>query len=334
MKILVIGSGSIGRRHVRNLKELFNKRGDGEVFVFDVNEDALEFAAQGLEVRTCNDLDKALAEADGVLVCTPNHLHASLALKAVQNDCHVLVENPLAHSFEHVDELLAIAKQKNLTVTVGYMLRFYEPLLIVKRMLEEGRIGKVYGARIEFGSFLPSWRPTQDYRNNYGAIRAQGGGVILDVIHEINYARWLFGSVLELFCIAGKQSNLEMDTEDFAEITMRCENNVVVNMHFDYLQKDYSRSCKIIGEKGLVIWDFIGHKVKFYDNETGTWQITTNEKMDFNKTYVAEVNHFLDCVSGAAKPLVSGEEAKEDLKVALAALESAEKKQVVRFHKS
>ena len=197
MKIVVIGCGSIGKRHLRNLKTLLKER-NGEVIAFDVNKEALEFVSKEYGIRTETDLNKALEEADGAFMCIPNSLHVPTALKAVKHGCHVFVEKPLSHTMENVDELLRIAKEKNLTVTCGYNLRFYKPLQKVKDLLDAGAIGKVYGARVEFGYHLPSWRPNQDYRKNYGAIRAQGGGVILDVIHEINYIRWLLGEAKEI----------------------------------------------------------------------------------------------------------------------------------------
>ena len=332
MKIGIIGSGSIGKRHIRNVKKLLAERNDSsEVIAFDVNQEALDLVSKEYGVRTSSDLDQFLQEVNGVFVCTPNHLHASLALKAVQNGCHVLVEKPLAHSMENVDELLSLAKEKNLTVTVGYMLRFYEPLRKVKGLLDSGAIGKIYGADVHCGSYLPDWRPTQDYRKNYGAIRAQGGGIILDSIHEINYIRWLLGKVTNVFCFADKLGNLEIDTEDFADISLRFQGNVIAHVHLDYLQRCYSRNCKIIGEKGTIEWSFLGHTLRVYDAEKKTWTVTKKENFDFNQTYLAEEKHFLDCVDGKAKPFVTGEESREDLRIALAALESAEKGRVINL---
>ncbi len=325
MKIAIIGSGSIGKRHIRNVKKLLEERGDGgEVIVFDVNEEALKFVNEEYGVRTSSDIDAVFKEADGAFICTPNHLHASLGLKAVQNDCHVLIEKPLAHSMENVNELLAIAKEKNLTVTVGYMMRFYEPLKHVKELLNHKAIGEIYGVMMQGGSYLPDWRPTQDYRKNYGAIKAQGGGVIRDAIHEINMAGWLFGGVEQVFCLGGKLSNLEIDTEDYASISLKFKNGIIGHLHLDYLQRSYSRGFKIIGEKGTIVWNFLDHSVKLYDAEKKTWKKMSWENYDFNKTYLDEESHFLDCVAGKAKPLVNGSEGKEDLHLALAALESLE----------
>lgn len=331
MKIAVIGCGSIGKRHIRNLKELLTKR-NGEVIAFDVNEEALKVVKEEIDVKTSSNYEEVLKEVDGVFICTPNHLHIKLALQAVQNDCHVLIEKPLSHSMENVDELLRIAKEKNLTVTVGYMMRFYEPLKIVKKLLDEKRIGKVYGARIEFGSYLPDWRPTQDYRANYGSIRAQGGGVILDVIHEINYMKWLFGELKELRCIGGTLSDLEMDTEDYVEINAKTKDDLILNLHLDYLQQDYSRSCKIIGENGTIVWDFRNHSVKLFDKEKREWKTLIEIKdLDFNTIYMAEEDHFLDCVAGTSKAVVNGDESKDDLIVALAALKSMNENSIIKF---
>ncbi len=347
LKIAIIGCGSIGKRHLRNVKRMLemqestptvNKELPGkeeehksEVLAFDTSEEALNVVRQEYGVRTSTDLDAVLKEADGVFICTPNHLHAALALKALQNDCHVLIEKPLSHNLQYVDQLLQLAAEKKLTLTVGYMLQFYPPLQMIKKLLEQEAIGKVYSVLAEFGSYLPSWRPTQDYRKNYGAIRSQGGGVILDVIHEINYLSWLFGPAREIYCSADKLSSLEMDTEDSAEILMKTAGGIVVNLHLDYLQKAYSRKCKIIGSKGIIEWNFVGHTVKMYLDEKKEWEtLYADEKMDFNQIYLEEEKHFLQCVEKNSAPAVSAKEAKDDLLTALAALESAEKKKTLR----
>lgn len=346
LKIAIIGCGSIGKRHLRNVKsllemqestpkvnkELSEKKAEdrSEVIAFDTSEEALNAVRQEYGVRTSTDIDAVLKEADGVFICTPNHLHATLALKALQNDCQVLIEKPLSHNLQYVDQLLRLAAEKKLTLTVGYMLQFYPPLQMIKKLLEQEAIGKVYSVLAEFGSYLPSWRPTQDYRKNYGAIRSQGGGVILDVIHEINYLSWLFGPAQEIYCSAHKLSSLEMDTEDSAEIIMKTAAGIVVNLHLDYLQKAYSRKCRIIGSKGIIEWNFGGHTVKIYLDEKKEWEtLYADEKMDFNQIYIEEERHFLQCVGEKIAPKISAKEAKDDLLTALAALESAEKKKTL-----
>ncbi|HLC74604.1 MAG TPA: Gfo/Idh/MocA family oxidoreductase [Candidatus Nanoarchaeia archaeon] len=329
LKIAVIGSGSIGKRHIRNFKDILGTR--GEVIAFDVSKDALAIVEKEIGVRTTTDIDAALKEADAAVIATPNHLHVPLALKAVDNNCHVLIEKPLSHTLENVDILLNKAKAKNLIVTCGYMLRFYEPLKRVKQLIESGALGKIYGAQIHAGYYLPDWRPTIDYRKNYGAIKAQGGGIILDSIHELNYTKWLLGPVKKVSCFANKLSNLEIDTEDFGSIIAEHQSGTISHIQLDYLQRAYSRSCKIIGEHGTVIWNFTDHRVKHYDAATKTWSSTRMDNFDFNTTYRAEEEHFVKCIEGKEKPVVTGEEARDDVALALAALESAEKQQVINF---
>ena len=216
-------------------------------------------------------------------------------------------------------------------MTVGYNLRFYKPLRKVKELLEQNTIGKVYGARAEFGFYLPEWRPTQDYRKNYGAIKEQGGGVILDVIHEINYLKWLLGDVDEVFCYGGKLSDLEMDTEDFAAIVMKMKKGTILNLHLDYLQRSYRRNCQVIGEKGTIIWDFTDHSVMLYEADKKEWQTFKWKDMDFNETYLEEEKNFLQSIEGESELTVTGEEAKQDLKIALAALDSSDKNTPIKL---
>ena len=329
LKIVVIGTGSIGKRHVRNFKEILGS--SGEVIAYDVNKDALAIIEKEIGVKTTTDIDAALKESDAAIIATPNHLHIPLALKAVEYGCHVLIEKPMSHTLENIDTLLKKAHEKNLIVTCGYMLRFYEPLQRVKQMISSGKIGKICGAQIHAGFYLPDWRPTIDYRKNYGAIKAQGGGIILDSIHEINYTQWLLGPVKSVSCFAAKLSNLEINTEDFGSILLKHESGTISHVQLDYIQRAYSRGCKIIGELGTIIWNFAGHRVKHYDAATKAWTMTKMENFDFNTTYRAEEEHFVKCIQGIEKPKVTGVEAKQDVVVALAALESAEKSEVINL---
>ena len=137
----------------------------------------------------------------------------------------------------------------------GYMLRYYKPFIEAKKILEKNKLGKIYYAQINCGIYLPNWRPNLDYRNNYGSKRSQGGGVILDIIHEINYARWFFGDFKSISSYIKKLSNLEINTEDFASINL-ISKNVFVNLTLDYLNQAYNRNFNIVGEKGSLRWNF------------------------------------------------------------------------------
>lgn len=188
-------------------------------------------------------------------------------------------------------------------------------------MLDEGIVGHPMNIRAEFGQYLPDWRPTQDYRQSYTAHAAMGGGIILDASHELDYVRWLGGEVESVSCAAGKFSGLEMDTEDMAEITLRIKGNLIAQVHMDCLQRDYVRTCKVVGEKGTLIWDF-KQGVRHYDAATARWQ---DEPIapDLNDMYVDEMKHFVSCARVEASPLVDGVTGKRVLELALAAKKSS-----------
>ena len=223
-----------------------------------------------------------------------------------------------------VDELLSLVRKKGLVALVGLNMRFHPGLQLVKSLLEENRIGRVLSVQAQLGQYLPDWRPEQDYRANYGARRDQGGGVILDVIHELDYIQWLIGKVHQVGCLAGHVSSLEIETEDVAEIQLLFKNGAIGNVHLDYLQRSPIRTCRIVGEEGTIVWDYYQEEVQLFEASRAEWQTFALGEFERNDMFVAEMRHFLACLEGRETPSVSLEEGVEVLKMALAAHQSAE----------
>ena len=319
MKILVIGCGSIGERHIKNLIVL----DAGSIIVADTNPDRLEYIKEKYFLEVYDDVDAAFAtRPDIVLVCTPPPLHIPMAMKAVDHGCHVFIEKPLSHSLEHVDGFLAKAKKKQRIVFVGYNLRFQKGIRLMKQLLDEGAIGKALAIRAEFGQYLPDWRPSQDYTKSYTAHQSMGGGIILDGSHEIDYVRWFLGEITEVSCFAGILGSLDVDVEDTAEILLKTDQGMLADIHLDFLQRIYSRTCKIIGTQGTLLWDYTENTVKLYSAKTKEWK-TFPVQAEPNEMYLEEMKHFLACVNEKAVPLIDGHAAKTVLEIALAAKKSA-----------
>ena len=267
-----------------------------------------------------------------VLICTPTSSHLPLAREAAEHGCHIFIEKPLAAGRAGVDWLCEAIRQRGLVSLVGCNMRFHPGLKQVKRLLEEGAIGRVTAMRAEVGHYLPDWHPWEDYRQSYSARRELGGGVILDAIHEIDYARWLFGEVELVACLAGKLSRLEIHTEDTAAILFRFRGGALGEIHLDYVQRSYSRDCQIIGDEGTIRWDYSRGEVccdlgstkqaKLFSNPPG-WQP--------NDMYVDEMRHFLACLEGIERPTQDVFEGARALELALAAKESAASQTMVRF---
>jgi predicted dehydrogenase len=320
MRLLIIGCGSIGERHIRNLQTL----SAGEILIHDVDDRRLAYIEEEYRVKACATLDEAWDnQIDACVLCVPPSSHIPLALKGVEHGAHLFIEKPISHNLEDVDTVLEQAKTKGLVISVGYNLRFHPALRLAKQLLDEGRIGKVLSAIVEYGQYLPDWHPRQDYRDMYIAKRRMGGGIILDGSHELDYIRWLIGEVRDVCCFASKISSLEVETEDTAEIVLNFDNGAVAGVHLDFIQRTYSRSCKLIGEEGTIIWDLPEEKVCVSPTESGCWE-EIKLKTDYNDTYVEEMRHFLNCIKGEETPIVSGDTAKRVLEIALAAKQSAE----------
>ncbi|HEX2385604.1 MAG TPA: aminotransferase class III-fold pyridoxal phosphate-dependent enzyme, partial [Candidatus Binatia bacterium] len=190
----------------------------------------------------------------------------------------------------------------------------------------------VLSARAAFGQYLPDWHPYEDYRAGYSARRDLGGGIILDAIHEVDFLRWLAGEMQSVACFSGRLSSLEIDTEDTAALLLRFANGAIGEIHLDYVQRAYSRSAEIIGEKGTIRWDYALRAVRWYSAEDRRWRAFNDpETWEPNDMYLDEMRHFLRCLDGAETPALDLINAKRVLEIALAAKAAAENRRVVEL---
>lgn len=320
MKILVVGCGSIGERHIKNLIDISSHN----IIAFDTSKERLDVIKGHYDVETCDNIERCFDYGvDAVIVCTPPNSHIQIADLAITHDAHVFIEKPISDRLDNLDELIKKAANNQKIILVGYCFRFSEGLKIVKNLIDSGKLGRILSIKAEFGQYLPDWRPWQNYRQSYTAKKELGGGIILDGSHEIDYLYWLVGDVREVFCFADKISDLEVETEDIAEILLRFSNGVVGEIHLDFIQRAYSRNCKIIGEKGTLIWNFGEHKVSIYLADSNEWKIY-NVDADVNLMYIEEMKHFLQCIDGLSIPIIDATQGKRVLEIALAAKESNE----------
>jgi predicted dehydrogenase len=319
MKVLVVGCGSIGRRHTENLRRL----GVEEILVFDPDRSRSTAAASEYGVQALGTLDEAYNEEPQVaLICAPTSLHLELACQALEHGCHVLVEKPLSHRLDGTESLIASARELGRVLMVGYNLRFHSCVCKMRGWLEEQRIGHVASARLHAGSYLPARHPWEDYRRGYGAKRSLGGGVILDAIHEIDYALWFFGMPQSVICVGGRFGNFEIDVEDVAEILLDYPDRKVVSIHLDYLDRPPQRYAEIIGDGGVIRSNLVEGTAQLFEGEKNEWT-RFKGRGGLNDTYLSELKHFLQCVSDASEPMVDGEVACRSLAVAEAAKRSA-----------
>jgi predicted dehydrogenase len=326
-RFLVLGCGSIGKRHVGNLLAL--KAGD--VLGFDVRAERRQEVRSRFGIEAVEDLEQAWQyRPDVALITAPTNLHVPLALKAAEAGCHLFIEKPLSNHLEGIEPLLRLVRERNLITLVGCNLRFHPGLVRVKKFLEAKAIGQVAAARVEVGQYLPDWHPQEDYRQGYSARQELGGGVILDAIHEIDYVRWMLGEIVTVACFSGRLSRLVIDTEDTAALLLRFAEGAIGEVHLDYVQRSYSRTCHLIGDEGTIRWDYSARQVQYYSAASRQWQVFRDgEAWEPNQMYVDEMKHFLRCLTREEKPMLDVFEGARVLQVALAAKTSAATGQIV-----
>lgn len=322
-RILIAGLGSIGVRHLKNLLQL----GVEDILLLRTKNEPVQEAPH-LPIFT--NLEEALKQKpDAIIISTPTSHHLNIALPAVKAGCHLFMEKPLSHTWEGVETLLSIAKEKKIIGMIGFDMHFDPGLRKVHQLINDGSIGRITSIQAQVGQYLPDWHPWEDYRKGVSARIDTGGGVILDLIHEIDYVTWLLGEAQEVMSMNGHVSNLEIETEDTAAIVIRFKNNAIGTINLDYIQRTLSRSCRIVGEEGTILWDLINQKVSWFLAADKIWHEFSYSGFQRNDRFVTEMKHFLDCLQGDNQPEVNLESGSQSLKIALAAKESGKTGKVV-----
>jgi predicted dehydrogenase len=314
---MIAGLGSIGRRHLRNLMNL----GIHDVTVFRTGRGEDEVLLPP-EVELEMDLDALLSRRPkAVIISNPTSLHVPVALEAARAGSHILLEKPISHNLEGLEELSRIVNEKGIVVLVGYQFRFHPCLEKIRMWIDDGAIGKPVLAEAQWGEYLANWQPWRDYRTSYSARRDLGGGVILTLSHPIDYLRWLLGEVASVSAEMTTRCGLDVDVEDTAAINLRFVSGALGTVCLDYAQRPASHSLRIVGRNGVIIWD----------NRDGVAVLETNRgqvchpptDFDRNSMFLSEIRHFLACVAGLEQSICPLEDGIQTLRVCLAAKDSA-----------
>jgi glutamate-1-semialdehyde aminotransferase/spore coat polysaccharide biosynthesis protein SpsF (cytidylyltransferase family)/predicted dehydrogenase len=320
-RALVVGCGSIGRRHARNLKSF----GVQQLGFCDTSPEALKQCREELNGEIFSDYGEALQKfkPDIALICTPPVYHVEEALAALQAQAHVFIEKPLSHESSGIQVLIAEARRRDRNVQIGYNMRFHPGLKILKELIDSGKIGRVLWLHAEAGQYLPDWRPWQHYRESYSARHELGGGIILDGSHELDYICWLLGRPTEVLCRAEHLSSLDVDVEDSAWIYLSFPEKRRAELHLDFVQRVYARTCKVVGETGTAVWDFNLQEVRWFSSEQPGWN-SIPYIFEANDMYVAEMRHFLKSLGTGTGPMIDLEQGRDVIRVVEAAKKSSE----------
>lgn len=327
---LVVSLGSIGRRHLQNLRRL---RPQARVGVLRLTAD-VPAAVPEVADAVFRSMHEALAFAPAAaIVCSPASTHLPVARALVQAGVALLVEKPIAHESTGLDELLALARERGVPLMTAYNLRFLPSLTETRRLVLSGAIGQVLGVRAEVGQYLPDWRPAARYQDSVSAREDLGGGTLLELSHEIDYVTWILGTPARVHACGGRYGALEINVEDMVSLGLEYEQpRMLANIHLDFLQRAASRTCKFIGAEGTLVWDGIAETIALYRADTRAWTRTElRATPDKNQMYLDELSHFLEAVEQRQPVTISGEQGLQVLRIVEAAKRSIATRAVVEL---
>ena len=287
--IVIIGGGSIGQRHIKNLKQL----GFSNVTCLKRKEDEKFAGDHGVKVITSYS-EMISLKPKAVFICNPTSLHLESLEQAIAVGAHIFMEKPLIHDKDSLEKAKRVLKGHDKVFFIGFMLRFHPLVQKIKEILATGELGNVYSARFEFGSYLPNWHPYEDHRISYAARKELGGGVINTITHELDLIQYFFGKPEAVSAQKQNLGKLSIDVEELFEGTM-IYNNKLVTLHLDYLQKDYDRRIAILCDEGAIRWDWHSNRVivKKHKSEEQVFPISGFE---VNKLYLDELVSFFELI--------------------------------------
>ncbi|MBC7721589.1 MAG: Gfo/Idh/MocA family oxidoreductase [Pedobacter sp.] len=285
--ILIIGAGSIGERHIRNLWVL----GYENLIVF--RQRNLPFRDIGnVKVTVVLTWDEVLkANCFAVLICTPTAQHLQQTINCLNANIHVLVEKPLSHQTYDVAALQVLASSKNKLLQVGYMLRYHPLLLEVKEAINQKKYGNLINVQTYWGEYLPNWHPWENYEDSYAAKKEEGGGPALTLSHDIDVANWLVNAdIVAHQALQNFASNLKVSTESAFDVNLSYSNKVTAHVHVNFCQKIPQRFYKFVFDEAVIDIDYFASAITISTIENTTkHQI---ENFDRNDMFIAQLQDF------------------------------------------
>jgi predicted dehydrogenase len=310
-KVAVIGLGNIATRHRRNLKliypdsTLYTMSASGRIPSEEVS-DSDEFVSNIDElIQKCPKM---------VIVASPATSHIAHAIPLIQAGIPTLIEKPVAASSKDSSRLGEALQEHSAPVAIAYCLRYLPSSQKVKTLIDQCYLGEIYNANIQIGQYLPDWRPNKNYRDSVSANKHLGGGALLELSHELDYAQWLLGELNVEHAVLRSSKKLGLEVEDIVDVTLTAQQGAVCTIHLDFLQQSAQRTCSLVGENGRLDWDLIKNTIIFYHGD-GADIIYSEPGWDKNKMYISMVQDFKAKIENATNSCVEYNEAHRTIQL-------------------
>jgi predicted dehydrogenase len=303
-KIAVIGLGSIATRHRKNIKHLFP---NSIVYAMSASGRYPSEKVSDCDIVLGSITELIAIKPNMVIVASPASYHAEHAIPLIQSAIPTLIEKPITAELKDLIKIQNAIDNYSTPVAVGYCLRYLPSTIKIKELLGRKVLGTVYNAQVEVGQYLPDWRPNKNYLDSVSANKSLGGGVLLELSHELDYANWLFGILNVEHAILRSSKELNLTVEDIADITLTTQDGIVCNIHLDFLQRSAKRFCSIIGSEGRLDWDLIKNTIIF-STVSGSEILYSEPEWDKNQMYLAMMSDFQRMIENKNHNCISVEE--------------------------
>ncbi len=293
--ILIIGTGSAGKRHARNFHSL-----GCLVSCMDPRQDRLdEFAGEEMKLTSFyTNLEDAFSTAgkfDGVVVASPPSFHVDQSIAALERGLPVLLEKPVSADLADSQKLQKAVQSSGMPLLLGYTWRWWAPLSKVKALVDQQVIGKLRYVKFTMSAHLADWHPWERYQDFFMASSALGGGALLDESHWLDLMLWFFGMPQQLFAKIDKLSSLEIETDDNVDMVVCFKDNLRVTLHLDLYARPHEKSIQFVGEDGTLIWE--PNRIRIGKQMDGEWE-TEDFSCQRNDMFVAAAEEFLSILGG------------------------------------
>ncbi len=303
MNILLIGLGSVGRKHLDTILKFYPT---SNIFALRSNINCKIYPY----VTNINDFENINFQLDFIIISNPTFLHEEYILKSVKFDCPLFIEKPVLHSLENSSGIKNIINNHKIRTYIACNMRFHPCILYLKNFVNLN-LNKVYEVNIYFGSYLPNWRKGVDYRQIYSSHSDMGGGVHLDLIHEIDYCIWIFGKPKSIKKTFRKVSILEINSYDYTNYLLLYD-NFTINIILNYYRKDAKRNIEVLTNQNTLNFDLISNKISDDKNN-----IIYQKNFSLVETYEDQMKYFVESIKKGTLLMNNFDESIEILKYAL-----------------
>ncbi len=334
--ILLIGMGNMGKKYASIISKNFPKI---KISVCRSRKKFKQIDKIFQDFKVFENINDAIkSRPDFAILCNPSSFREKILNNLLQNNIDILLEKPVSNSLKNIKKYLVMSKKKKLKILVGYNLRYLNSLKFFRKLIKKKSIGSWIKVHSEVGENIKNWRGPKNFKLSASFQKKLGGGVLLELSHEIDYLNWIFGPIKWVQAKTIKNNFHNSNVEHSANLifgTKIKSNQNLISLNMDFVRHDKTRSCYVIGSNGSLFWDCNKNIVKKFDLKKKKWTTVFKEKYEIKTSYVDQISHMINLKQSMKKilPYITFQDGVEVLNIIEASKLSNKKNKTVLIQK-